>query len=167
MRPAGPKPDLTKKQERRLAELDELLLDLEDLAARLRAVIERTNDCGETVGYAPDLNDGIVLAAAPLHALIPWPKTRKQGGKTVNELQAYWEELEQGEYDWSHVAMLYWPTHVTERCRKDKSLALAHDLDAEFFPGLREELRRQVETSPSVEDAETEGDLTDDEQDEE
>jgi hypothetical protein len=168
LRPAGQaKANLTKKQEGRLAELEELLVDLEEFTALLRSAVARINDQGDAVGYSPDLNDGVILAAAPLHEVIPWPKTRKQGGKTVGELQAYWEELEQGEYDWAHVAMLYWPTRVAEKCRKDKSLALAHGLDGEFFPGLREELRRQVEASTSVEDAEAEGDLTDDEQDEE
>jgi hypothetical protein len=168
LRPAGQtKADLTKKQEGRLAGLEELLVDLEEFTALLRAAFARTNDQRDTVGYAPDLNDGVVLAAAPLHQLIPWPKTRKQGGKTISELQAYWEELEQGDYDWAHVAMLYWPTRVTEKCRKDKSLALAHGLDGEFFPSLRDELRRQAEASPSAEDADAEGDLTDNDQDEE
>ena len=62
--------------------------------------------------------------------------------------------------------MLYWPERVTERCQADKSLAIAHGLDEEFFPGLREELRRQVEkTQP----ADHEDDIKDsgDENDEE
>ena len=145
LRPGGEKkPGLTKKQEKRLADLDDLLVDLEELAAKLRLVIERPSDRGETVGFAPDLDDGVVLAAAPLHDLIPWPKTRKLGGRTVSELQAYWQELADGEYDWARAAMLYWPTRVTAKCRTDKSLALAHGLEAELFPGLREELRRQA-----------------------
>lgn len=161
------KADLTKKQEERLAGLEELLVDLEEFMALLRAAVARTNDQGDTVGYAPDLNDGVILAAAPLHQMIPWLKTRKHGGKTVTELQAYWEELESGEYDWAHVAMAYWPTRVTEKSRKDKSLALAHGLDADFFPGLRDDLRRQAEASLGVEDAATEDDPADDEPDEE
>jgi hypothetical protein len=152
LRPAGQtKPGLTKREERRLAELDELLLDLGELAARLRAVMGSASDRGETVGYAPDLDDGIALTAAALYGLIPWPKTRKRGGRAVSELQAYWEELAAGEHDWSHVAMLYWPARVTEKCRTDKSLALAHGLDAELFPGLREELLRQPEPATAAE----------------
>jgi hypothetical protein len=152
LRPAGQtKPGLTKREERRLAELDELLLDLGELAARLRAVMGSASDRGETVGYAPDLDDGIALTAAALYGLIPWPKTRKRGGRAVSELQAYWEELAAGKHDWSHVAMLYWPARVTEKCRTDKSLALAHGLDAELFPGLREELRRQPEPATAAE----------------
>jgi len=169
LRPAGQtKRELTKKQEGRLAELEELLVDLEEFRALIGAAVARTNDRGETVGYAPDLSDGVVLAAAPLHGLIPWPKARKRGGKTVSELQAYWEELEQGEYDWAHVAMLYWPTRVTEKCPKDKSLALAHDLDGEFFPGLRDKLRRQAESaSDSDEEPEDEAGELDEEEDRE
>ncbi len=169
LRPGGQaKADLTKKQEGRLAGLEELLVDLEEFATLLRAVIARTNDQGDTVGYEPDLNDGVVLAAAPLHQLIPWLKTRKHGGKAASELQAYWEELEQGEYDWSHVAMLYWPTRVTEKCRKDKSLALAHGLDAEFFPGLRDELRRLAESArDSDQEPEDEADELGEEEDRE
>ena len=57
---------------RRLADLDNLLLDLEEFGANVQAVVRRANDRGEVVGYEPDLDDGVVLNAAPLHELIPW-----------------------------------------------------------------------------------------------
>ena len=38
-------------------------------------------------------------------------------------------ELEKGEYDWAHLAMAYWPERVREKCKTDKSLAIAHDLE--------------------------------------
>jgi restriction-modification enzyme MmeI-like protein len=168
LRPGGEqRRDLTKKEERRLADLEDLLSDVEEFASRIRGVVEHMNDRGQIVVYAPNQNDGVVLGAAPLHALIRWPKRRKHRGRTVTELQAYWEKLQEGEYDWSHLAMLYWPTRVTEKSRKDKSVALAHGLDTDFFPGLRDELRRQAEASSAIEDVATEDDLTDDEQDEE
>jgi hypothetical protein len=152
LRPGGQtKPGLTKREESRLADLDELLLDLGELAARLRAVMGRVSDRGDTVGYVPVLDDGVALSAAPLHDLIPWPKTRKHGGRAVSELEACWEELAEGDYDWAHVAMLCWPARVTEKCRSDRSLALAHGLDAELFPGLRAELLRQVEPAATEE----------------
>jgi len=76
----------------------------------------------------------------------------------MSELAMYWEELTEGKYDWAHVAMRYWPERVTAKCREDKSLALAHGLDEEFFPGLREELRREAErAATSVELQEDEG----------
>jgi hypothetical protein len=61
--------------------------------------------------------------------------------------------------------MRYWPTRVTEKCRTDKSLALAHGLDSQFFPGLREELRRQADAGGGADAAEEP--VADDESDEE
>ncbi len=135
---------VSKSEERRLAELDDLLAELEDFEAKIRAVVQRTNERGEPIGYEPDLDDGVVLAAAPLHELIPWLRRVKDRGRQISELAAYWEDLAEGKYDWAHIAMHYWPNRVTDKCRKDKSLAVAHALDEQFFPGLREELRRQA-----------------------
>jgi hypothetical protein len=169
LRPAGQaKGDLTKKQERRLAELAEHLLDLEEFAAQLQTVVQQVNDRGEPVGYAPNLDDGVVLNAAPLHQVIPWPRKKKHQGKSMSELAVYWDELAEGRYDWAHMAMWYWPTRVTEHCRTDRSLALAHGLEAQFFPGLREELRRQAEAARAIEpDDEPAVDETDEEDEDE
>ena len=41
-----------------------------------------------------------------------------------------WAKLEKGDYDWAHLAMRYWPARVREKCKTDKSLAIAHDLEA-------------------------------------
>ena len=38
----------------------------------------------------------------------------------------FWQELEEGKYDWSYTAMRYWPDRVEEKCRKNKSYAIAH-----------------------------------------
>src|SRR5262249_22619741 len=51
------KAGLTKKDQRRLADLDDLLVDLEEFRGRIQTVVKRTNDRGETVGYDPDLDD--------------------------------------------------------------------------------------------------------------
>ena len=32
-------------------------------------------------------------------------------------------------YDWAHLAMNYWPERVREKCKTDKSLAIAHGLE--------------------------------------
>ena len=34
-----------------------------------------------------------------------------------------------GEYDWAHLAMHLWPERVIPKCHKDRSLAIAHDLE--------------------------------------
>ena len=50
------------------------------------------------------------------------------------EPKKYWQALERGDYDWSHLAMRYWPERVEAKCRTDKSFAIAHgrmDLYAE------------------------------------
>lgn len=152
LRPGGrTKLGITKKEERRLAGLDDLLVELEEFGAKIQTVITRVNQRGETVGYDPNLDDGVVLNAAPLHELISWPRKKKHRGRSMSELTAYWEELAEGKYDWAHIAMRYWPTRVTENCRSDRSLALAHGLDAQFFPGLRDELRRQADTASAAE----------------
>ena len=47
--------------------------------------------------------------------LIPWKEPKK-----------YWEELQEGKYDWSHIAYQLWPERVKELCKRDKSVAIAH-----------------------------------------
>jgi hypothetical protein len=45
------------------------------------------------------------------------------------ELKSTWESLERGEYDWAHLAYSLWPERVTEKCKTDRSLAIAHNLE--------------------------------------
>ena len=73
--------------------------------------------------YRPNHDDGVQITAAPLWRLFrhrPWQ----------NALKTTWEKLEKGDYDWAHLAMSYWPDRVREKCKTDKSLAIAHDLEA-------------------------------------
>jgi hypothetical protein len=72
--------------------------------------------------YRPNHDDGVQITAAPLWQLFrhkPWQKILKDT----------WAKLEKGDYDWSHLAMAYWPDRVREKCKTDKSLAIAHDLE--------------------------------------
>ena len=41
---------------------------------------------------------------------------------------AYWAG-EEGDDDWAHLALRYWPERVREQCRKDRSLAIAQGLE--------------------------------------
>jgi hypothetical protein len=74
------------------------------------------------VTYQPHHDDGVQITAAPLWPLFrhkPWQKSIKDT----------WVKLEKGDYDWSHLAIAYWPERVREKCKTDKSLAIAHGLE--------------------------------------
>ena len=62
------------------------------------------------------------ITAAPL-----WPLFRHKPWQKI--LKDTWAKLQKGDYDWAHLAMSYWPTRVREKCKTDKSLAIAHDLE--------------------------------------
>jgi hypothetical protein len=47
----------------------------------------------------------------------------------AEDLKETWEKLEKGDYDWAHLAYTLWPTRVREKCKTDKSLAIAHGLE--------------------------------------
>jgi hypothetical protein len=44
-------------------------------------------------------------------------------------LKDTWDKLEKGDYDWAHLVMNYWSERVREKCKTDKSLAIAHGLE--------------------------------------
>lgn len=72
--------------------------------------------------YTPNHDDGVQISAAPL-----WPLFRHKPWQKV--LKDTWTKLEKGDYDWAHLAMNYWPERVREKCKTDKSLAIAHGLE--------------------------------------
>ena len=103
----------SRDDEKRLEELS----DFRDELANLRdSLLELAP------GYKPNHDDGVQITAAPL-----WPLFRHKPWQKV--LKETWEKLEQGDYDWAHLAMAYWPERVREKCITDKSLAIAHDLE--------------------------------------
>jgi hypothetical protein len=116
------------KDRKAAKELDRMLDLADDLgkfAATLKAIAER--------GYAPQIDDGVLLNAAPLHEVLPsWPDTR-----------AAWKELEEGKYEWAHQAMAYWPDRVKAACLTNKSFGIAHGLAApEAEPATETRQRR-------------------------
>ena len=48
-------------------------------------------------------------------------------------LRGTWEKLETGQYDWAHLAMSIWPQRVVPKCVDDRSLAIAHRVEALFW----------------------------------
>ncbi|EXC51469.1 type II restriction endonuclease subunit M [Acinetobacter baumannii] len=73
--------------------------------------------------YQPNHDDGVQITAAPL-----WPLFRHKPWQKL--LKDTWTKLEKGDYDWAHLAMNYWPERVREKCKTDKSLAIAHGLES-------------------------------------
>lgn len=167
LRPGGkPHPELNRALLKRFELLDEELVDLQRFRQTLEDVTRLTNDRGEPTPYDPDLADGMVVAASPLHALIPWPYDKKYEKVSRSELEIYWLQLEAGEYPWSRIAMHYWPTRTTAVAKEDPSVAIAHGLDEQFFPGVRAELARKAAAAAAQDDA-AEDDADDENEDDE
>lgn len=103
----------SRDEEKRLEALATLEAELRDLRDQLQAVAPQ---------YHPNHDDGVQITAAPL-----WPLFRHKPWQKV--LRDTWTKLEKGDYDWAHLAMTYWPERVREKCRHDKSLAIAHGLE--------------------------------------
>jgi len=72
--------------------------------------------------WKPNLNDGVLITASPLWKLFRLPKWR-------TALEACWKELDKGDYDWAHLAHTLRPDRVREKCKKDRSVAIAHGLE--------------------------------------
>jgi hypothetical protein len=103
----------SREEDRTLEALQTLegeLIDLRDTLLRIAPA------------YRPNHDDGVQITAAPLWRLFrhkPWQKVLKDT----------WAKLEKGNYDWAHLAMAYWPDRVRDKCKADKSLAIAHNLE--------------------------------------
>jgi hypothetical protein len=108
------KGDRTRDEEKRLETLQTLELELIDLRDELLRIAQ--------LPYKPNLNDGVQITAAPL-----WPLFGLKKWQT--KLKDTWKKLEKGDYDWAHLAYSIWPDRVREKCKGDKSLAIAHDLE--------------------------------------
>ena len=76
--------------------------------------------------FKPNLNDGVIINQAPLWRMISHPKWQK-------DCKACWDKLVKGDYDWAHLAMHLWPERVVPKCQNDRSFAIAHGLEEEFW----------------------------------
>jgi hypothetical protein len=99
----------------RLEELQDLEKELADFHTEIERIIK--------LPWKPNLNDGVLITVCPLWKLFRLPKWQK-------DLKACWEKLEKGDYDWAHLAYSIWPERVEEACKKDRSIAIAHGLEA-------------------------------------
>ncbi len=106
-----------KAEEEKFSSLTDLKAELEDFRDELLRISKF---------WKPNLNDGVQITAAPLWRLFqhkPWQK----------KLKETWEQLEAGEYDWAHLAYSIWPARVLSKCHKDRSLAIAHEVEQELW----------------------------------
>jgi len=42
-------------------------------------------------------------------------------------------DLNAGKYDWAMLSTHYWPERVYKKCHQDRSIAIAHDVEAELW----------------------------------
>jgi hypothetical protein len=95
--------------------------------------------------YDPDLDDGVMINSAAL-----WPLLEPQW----KDPKKWWTELAvasgRKDYDWSHLAMRYWPSRVDAKCKEDPSLGVAHGCFWRCHPARAWawELRLQDEIGP-------------------
>jgi hypothetical protein len=95
--------------------------------------------------YAPNLDDGVMINSAAL-----WPLLDPQW----KEPKKWWAELAvakgRKDYDWSHLAMRYWPERVDRKAQQDPSLGVAHGCFWRYHPARAWtwELRLQDEIGP-------------------
>jgi hypothetical protein len=98
----------------RLNETQTYLGELRDLRDELLRIT--------ALPYKPNLNDGVIINAAPLTGLFnlrSW----------ANDTKKIWDKLNKGDYDWAHLAYTIWPDRVRNVCKKDRSIAIAHGLE--------------------------------------
>jgi hypothetical protein len=110
--------DRSRDEERQFEQLLDLEAELKELQNELLRLAPT---------WKPNHDDGVQITAAPL-----WCLFRYRPWQTV--LKETWEKLDKGGYDWAHLAMSYWPNRVREKCRTDKSLAIAHDHEDLYEP---------------------------------
>lgn len=109
--------DRTRSEEVELEELLDFEKELIEFRNKLMAIAP---------DYKPNHDDGVEISAAPLWSLFSdrsWQRNLKK----------VWNQLEDGEYDWSYLAMNYWPERVVKACQKDRSFAIAHDLEEKLW----------------------------------
>lgn len=100
------------------------LTQLTDLAAELKDFRDELLRLAKF--WKPNLNDGVQITAAPLWKLFQHKAWQKK-------LKDTWEKLEEGDYDWAHLACSIWPERVLRKCHQDRSLAIAHDVEDIFW----------------------------------
>lgn len=111
------KSNRSSSEEKELERLNMVELELKDFRDELLQIARF---------WKPNLNDGVQITAAPLWNLF-------QHRQWKARLKDTWEKLEAGAYDWAHLALSVWPDRVVRASHKDRSYAIAHDLDDQLW----------------------------------
>jgi len=106
--------------------------------------------------FDPNLDDGVLINAAPLHRLFVHAGWRR-------DAQTAWTQLVRGDFEWSHMALHLWPERVIPQCAEQRHLALTHDLEgslktrgvedliaAHSRPAVKEALQTLLNASPQA-----------------
>lgn len=130
-----------KQLDKDIIQLQKLVLELEEFRNTLETINTTGIDANELeakVPYYMDLDDGVMVNSSALHPLLtPHWKKPKEIWQNILKPQG------KKDYDWSHLAMRYFPKRVLAKCKVDPSLAVAHsnygsyqdrDLFKEFHP---------------------------------
>ena len=120
---------LREEQERLKSELNRALASQNKVQeTSIRSQIQQVEDMMAEIakiqssGYLPNHDDGVPVTSAPLVNIIPHRGWKQECADNM-------EQLENGEYDWSHLAMSMYPARVTQKAKKDWCLALTHGLE--------------------------------------
>ncbi|MCB9613490.1 MAG: BREX-6 system adenine-specific DNA-methyltransferase PglX [Sandaracinus sp.] len=90
--------------------------------------------------YDPDLDDGVMINSSALWKLLEpqWKDPKKWWKELASAPPAPEDPKSKApkgkDYDWSHLAMRYFPTRVDEKCRRDPSLGVAHGCFWRYHP---------------------------------
>lgn len=109
---------------------------VENMMAEINCIIDS--------GYEPNHDDGVPVTSCPLVNLISHRAWKA-------ECQSNLEELNKGNYDWSHLAMSMYPARVTQKAKKDWCMALTHGLEhlCENKPKEKKPRKKKEENSNS------------------
>lgn len=130
-------PDLDNKGKKELTDSQNLFHELKDMEKDLLEVA--------ALPYKPNHDDGVLITAAPLYKFFRHSKWKKA-------TEECWKALQKGEYDWAHLAYSIWPERVTQKCKKDLSMAIAHGLEetCEVKPKEKKEKKVAKTTNKNI-----------------
>jgi hypothetical protein len=110
--------------EKEIADLDKLLDELKAFTAKVSQLATRgpAPELQEIEApYIMDLDDGVMVNSAALwEVVLPLWKDPKKWWVSLSAPKG------KKDFDWSHLAMRYWPNRVMKKVEKDPSLAVAH-----------------------------------------